>query len=264
MKPIVSFDVDMTLLDHKDWSIPASAMETIEKLRENYTIVLATGRDMDSIFSTAIRDQVRPDAIIHLNGTKVTVGETVIYEHTFDKNLLKQILSYAKSTPYSVGTTVGEYDYYVNPEAVAEHDRKLWGECRRNFADAGKLVQLDVRTMAYIGDEDGARKMEEEFPEIHVHMFADKKGADVVERKASKAVGLARLCDYYKIPLSRTVAFGDSMNDYDIVKAAGIGIAMGNAMEELKRAADYITDPIDQDGIKNACLHFKMIRQEEI
>ncbi len=115
--------------------------------------------------------------------------------------------------------------------------------------------------MAYIGDEAGARTMEEEFPEIHVHMFADKKGADVVERKASKAVGLARLCDFYKIPLSQTIAFGDSMNDYDIVKAAGIGIAMGNAMDELKRAADYITDAIDQDGIKNACLHFGLIRQ---
>jgi hydroxymethylpyrimidine pyrophosphatase-like HAD family hydrolase len=45
------------------------------------------------------------------------------------------------------------------------------------------------------------------------------------------------------------------------VKAAGIGIAMGNAMDELKRAADYITDAIDQDGIKNACLHFGLIRQ---
>ena len=116
--------------------------------------------------------------------------------------------------------------------------------------------------MAYIGDEAGAKTMEEEFPEIHVHMFADKKGADVVERKASKAMGLVRLCDYYKIPLTETIAFGDSMNDYDIIKLAGRGIAMGNAMDELKRAADYITDPIDQEGIKKACLHFGMIRQE--
>lgn len=264
MKPIVSFDVDMTLLDHKDWAIPASALETIEKLREKYTIVLSTGRDMDSIFSTAIRDKVRPDAIIHLNGTKVTVGDEVIYEQTFDKILLKQILTYAKNNPYSVGTTVGDYDYYVNPELVEEHDKRLWGECRRTFADAKNLVELNVRTMAYIGDEAGAKKLEEEFPEIHVHMFADKKGADVVERKASKAVGLARLCDYYHMPLKETVVFGDSMNDYDIIKAAGIGIAMGNAMEELKRAADYVTDAIDQDGIKNACLHFGLIRQEGI
>ena len=262
MKPIVSFDVDTTLLDHKDWAIPASALETIEKLRENYTIVLATGRDMDSVFSTGIRDLVKPDAIIHLNGTKVTVGDNVIYEHTFDKALLRKILSYAENTPYSVGTTVGDRDYYIHPEVVKRHDINLWGECGRRFEDPGSLVELDVRTMAYIGDEAGAKAMEEEFPEIHVHMFADKRGADVVERKASKAMGLVRLCEYFRIPLTETVAFGDSMNDYDIIKIAGKGIAMGNAMDELKKAADYVTDPIDQEGIKNACLYFGMIRQE--
>jgi Cof subfamily protein (haloacid dehalogenase superfamily) len=260
MKPIVSFDVDMTLLDHKDWTIPDSAMEAIEQLRENHTIVLATGRDMDSIFSTAIRDRVKPDAIIHLNGTKVTVGDEIIYEHTFDKSLLKQILKYTEKTQYSVGTTVEDWDYYINPEGVRAHDICLWGQSSRKFNDPYKLLELNVRTMAYMGDETGAKAMEEEFPEIHVHMFADKKGADVVERKASKAVGLLRLCDYYKLPLSETIAFGDSMNDYDIIQAAGKGIAMGNAMEELKKAADYVTDPIDQDGIRNACLHFGLIR----
>lgn len=260
MKPIVSFDVDMTLLDHRDWKIPPSALDTIEKLRENYIIVLATGRDMDSVLSSAIRDQIRPDAIIHLNGTKITVGDEVIYEHTFDKQLLRRILSYAEKTPYGVGTTVGDLDYYVNPEVIRDRDMRLWGQCGRVFSDPYSLEMLEVRTMAYIGDELGAMAMEEEFPEIHVHMFADLQGADVVERKASKAMGLARLCKYYKISFDDTIAFGDSMNDYDIIKAAGKGIAMGNAMEELKKAADYVTDPIDRDGIRNACLHFGMIR----
>lgn len=259
MNSIVSFDVDMTLLDHKDWKIPDTALETIEKLRENHLIVLATGRDMDSAISLEIRDLVRPDAIIHLNGTKVTVGDQLIYEHTFDKKLLRQILAYAENTPYSVGTTVGDRDYYVHPEVVERHDISYWGECGRRFEDPAKLSELNVRTMAYIGDEEGARAMEEAFSEIHVHMFADKRGADVVERKASKAKGLELLCEYYKIPLSQTVAFGDSMNDYDIIKAAGKGIAMGNAMEALKAAADHVTDPIDRDGIKNACLHFGLI-----
>ena len=249
MKPIVSFDVDMTLLDHKDWTIPDSAMETLQKLRENYTIVLATGRDMDSSFSVVLKEQIRPDAIIHLNGTKITVGDTIIYEHLFDKELMKRILAYAQDTPYSVGASVGGYDYYVHPEVVNRHDTDPW-----------KLPELDVRTMAYIGDERGAKAMGDRFPEINVHMFAEKRGADVVEKTASKAMGLIRLCDYFQTPLSDTVAFGDSMNDYDIVKTAGIGIAMGNAMEELKEAADYVTDAVDADGIRNACVHFGLIR----
>ena len=153
MKPIVSFDVDMTLLDHKDWTIPDSAMETLQKLRENYTIVLATGRDMDSSFSVVLKEQIRPDAIIHLNGTKITVGDTIIYEHLFDKELMKRILAYAQDTPYSVGASVGGYDYYVHPEVVNRHDTDLWGECGRRFADPWKLPELDVRTMK------GARRL---------------------------------------------------------------------------------------------------------
>lgn len=259
MKPIVSFDVDMTLLDHKDWAIPESAMETLKRLRENYTIVLATGRDMDTSFSVALKEMIRPDAIIHLNGTKITVGDSVIYEHLFDKELMKKILTYAENHGFSVGASIGDKDYYVCPEAVRRHDTELWGECGRRFEDPWKLVDLNVRTMAYIGSESQAKEMERHFPEVNVHMFAEKRGADVVEKTASKAMGLKRLCEYYGMPISGTVAFGDSMNDYDIVKAAGIGVAMGNAMEELKAAADYVTDSIDHDGIRNACLHFGLI-----
>lgn len=49
------------------------------------------------------------------------------------------------------------------------------------------------------------------------------------------------------------------MNDYEILCEAGLGIAMGNGVEKLKEAADYVTDPVDQDGIWNACCHFKLI-----
>jgi len=83
----------------------------------------------------------------------------------------------------------------------------------------------------------------------------------VVEKGNSKADGLRRLAVYFgeKEDLSDTVAFGDSMNDYEVVQEAGIGIAMGNAVEELKMVADYVTDDIDRDGVWKACRHFGWI-----
>ena len=84
MKGIVSFDMDMTLLDHSNYKIPESALRAIEKLRERYYIVIATGRDLDSRFSAGLREMVEPDAVIHLNGTKITVGDELIYEHHMD------------------------------------------------------------------------------------------------------------------------------------------------------------------------------------
>ena len=82
----------------------------------------------------------------------------------------------------------------------------------------------------------------------------------MVEQEASKAEGLKRLCQYYGIGLGQTIAFGDSMNDYEIVREAGIGIAMGNSVEELKAVADYVTDDIDRDGVWKACRQLGLIQ----
>ena len=86
-KRIASFDLDQTLLDHGTYRIPDSALRALERLREDFYIVLSTGRDMDTYYSREYRDIVKPDAIIHMNGTKTTVGEELIYEQTIEKEL---------------------------------------------------------------------------------------------------------------------------------------------------------------------------------
>ena len=105
MRGIVSFDMDMTLLDHKDFKIPESAIEAVKRLRKNYYIVIATGRDMDNRYSLGLADEIQPDAVIHLNGTKITVGETLLYEHRMDRELVRQILEFAEGKDFSVGLT---------------------------------------------------------------------------------------------------------------------------------------------------------------
>lgn len=256
MKGIVSFDYDMTLLNHRDFKIPDSAMEALNRLRKQYYIVLATGRDLDTKFSAGIREQVMPDAVIHLNGTKVTVGDALIYEHQMEPELVRRLLEFSKEKEFAMGMTDGAVDYFVNPEYVTRHDLLRFGESQRNFDDPKKLYSMFVRTLTYIGEEEGAKLVESVFPEVKLPMFSSKKGADVIEREVSKLEGLKRLCQYLQVPLSETIAFGDSMNDYEIVRNAGIGIAMGNGVEELKKAADYVTTDIEEDGVWNACVHF--------
>lgn len=259
MKGIVSFDLDMTLLDHATYQIPKSAMDAIEKLRENHYIVLATGRDMDNHYSRQFRDMIRADAIIHNNGTKITVGEEVIYESRMAKELIQEILDFAQRENLAVGVTIGDEDYYTHPEQVTEHDLKRWGESGRRYFDPQKLVDMEVRTLAYIGRPEGAGKLEEAFPELKCPLFAGLQGADVLERKNSKANGLRRLCQYFGMDIKDAYAFGDSMNDYEILQAAGTGIAMGNAVPKLKEIADYVTADITDDGVYKACRHFELI-----
>ena len=79
----------------------------------------------------------------------------------------------------------------------------------------------------------------------------------------SKADGLRCLAEYFgeDTDLRDTVAFGDSMNDMEVIQEAGTGVAMGNAIEELKKCADLVTDPIEQDGIWNACIRLGLFEE---
>ena len=258
-KRIVSFDLDMTLLDHESWDIPESAKRALELLRRENIIVIASGRNMDHPLSTEYRDMVRPDAVIHMNGARVVAGDEVLYEHLMDKTLLRELLTYGEENGLALGVSLGDGDYFTNPQVVDAWDLKRWGECGRRFKDVWALMEMPVRTLTYVGGPEGVAKLTARFPDMKFPMFSGHMGADVVEADSSKAEGLKRLCAYYGIDRSETVAFGDSMNDYEIIKEAGIGIAMGNACEELKCAADYVTDAIDKDGVWKACRHFGLI-----
>ena len=75
----------------------------------------------------------------------------------------------------------------------------------------------------------------------------------------SKAKGIDETLRRFGIPLEESLAIGDGENDVDMLKHCGIGVAMGNAADVTKAAADYITDDIDEDGLYNALKHFGLI-----
>ena len=84
-------------------------------------------------------------------------------------------------------------------------------------------------------------------------------GSDVISNIGGKAKGIEKLLQYYGIKKEETMAFGDGENDIDMLDYCHIGIAMGNAHEDLKKVADYITEDIDDNGVELALKHFGLI-----
>ena len=74
-----------------------------------------------------------------------------------------------------------------------------------------------------------------------------------------KQKGIRRMLDRLGVPDEDVVVFGDGMNDLCMFGQGWFSVAMGNARDALKVKADYITDPVDQDGLWNACRHFGWI-----
>ena len=75
----------------------------------------------------------------------------------------------------------------------------------------------------------------------------------------SKADGIAAVIERFGITADEVMAFGDGGNDSEMLKYAGTGIAMGNADDTARSAADYVTLTVDQDGISHALRHFGLL-----
>ena len=75
----------------------------------------------------------------------------------------------------------------------------------------------------------------------------------------TKQKGIDEIIRYFDIKLEDTMAFGDGGNDISMLRHAAIGVAMGNANDDVKETADYITTSVDEDGIQKALKHFGII-----
>ena len=82
---------------------------------------------------------------------------------------------------------------------------------------------------------------------------------DMNTKGLSKAEGIAAVIGRFGIAADEVMAFGDGGNDSEMLKFAGTGIAMGNADDTAKSAADYVTLTVDQDGISHALRHFGLL-----
>ena len=82
---------------------------------------------------------------------------------------------------------------------------------------------------------------------------------DIIPKNGGKSTGIKYILDYYNINIDECMAFGDGGNDKEMLEFAKIGVAMGNASDDVKSIADYVTTDVDNDGILNALKHFNVL-----
>ena len=113
------------------------------------------------------------------------------------------------------------------------------------------------KLLLYFKDESSRQKVRA-ILETHPLKLSDSSGfmLEIVSEGADKGIGLQKLCDHLGMDIEETIAVGDSMNDIEILQTAGLSVAMGNACDGAKAAADIITDDCDHDGVAKVILEY--------
>ena len=257
MTNIICVDFDMTLFDHQYQKIPESALEALDHIRDRYKIVLASGRNFNEVQNLPMKDLLRPDGIIHSNGSVIEADGRILRESFLEKDLLRSVLLFAIEHGLCLGTLFEGNYYNTNPSALKKRWLQRGTVPVPSIRDARELFGKNIHSLFLNDTTDAAVIIERNFPSLRAPIMSKDGGADVIPRHISKAKGMDLLLEYWHQTYEDVAAIGDSMNDYELLQAASIGIAMGNAIEELKQIADYITSSIADDGIKNAVIYLE-------
>ena len=250
------FDIDGTLLSHDTRSVPESARAAMHRLREQGILcVAATGRQICEMGKLPSAD-LPFDGYVTLNGQMVLDGnENILYAIPITgpakEYLVKGFME--KRFPASFVEQDRMYVNYVDDLVRAVHDRICTAVPEELPWTGADIYQVCV----YMLDKD--KYLLDPIADECVMSRWHFGGYDVVAKGGGKVNGIEQYLALQGIGREEIIAFGDGENDVDMLRFAGIGVAMGNGVAEAKAAADYVTTDIDDDGIANALKHFGLI-----
>ena len=259
----IFLDIDDTLIKYGNYYVEKSAVEAINQAKEKGIIVIvATGRGY-SFLHQDVKDSVKPDYYITVNGTCISDKDgKCIINTPIDKDDIDKLIDICLKRDYPFGIkfpndfmVYHRYDDFIGQycnKAISKdnlHDNTLTKDYHKSFPP------LDL--FMYSKDKE-AMKLKEVFTDLNFcEAYGD--GCECWSNKANKGRAIQQVCDLLNISLDECMAFGDAGNDVEMLQMCGIGVCMGNGKEMAKKAADYITTDIDDDGIYNALKHFDII-----
>lgn len=257
----VFFDIDGTLWDD-NMEIPQSTVETIQKLKENgHKAFLCSGRARSNITSPKLLS-LGFSGILAACGNHIEMDGEVIYENLLPQELVKKIISVCKTHHMPV-VLEGPKNHWISEEGFEKDPfiAYLW-ESMGESAKPMRGYEEDMSINKFSADIIEATNFEAIMEELGGEMDALCHTPEIVEfvpAGTSKATGIDWLCKKFDIDIADTYAIGDSVNDLDMLEFVGHGIAMGNATEEPKRIAEYVTSDIHEDGLFLAMQHYGLI-----
>jgi Cof subfamily protein (haloacid dehalogenase superfamily) len=268
---LIAFDLDGTLLDSDKQLSTENEAALARAAKAGIEIVPATGRFYRGMPQT-IRNLPYVRYVISINGADVydVVGQKTVCGSGIPWQQAVAVMEQLDALPviydcYQDGWGRMTQRLYDKAEEYAAniHSLEMIKKLRTPVPELKACIEERKsgvqKIQAFFRDMDFRARMLEELPVKFPDLVVTTSIVNNIEinsKDATKGIALKKLADYLEIPVSQTMAFGDDFNDITMLETAGIGVAMENAAEEVKNAANYVTDSCDSNGVANAVNHF--------
>lgn len=243
------FDVDGTLLSFTTHDIPSSTRRALAALRDaGVALYVATGRSL-AMLPEAVRSGF--DGYITVNGQVCFDADGEFRRQRIEPEGVRRVVDRVRAGAFdALFMTEGRSFVSGKGERVRDNERHV-GLCN-DLGDPDEALDLEILQMcAFVAPRD-EHLVTDDNPYVTTARWCDDF-CDIMPQGGGKPAGVRALRERHRIDIADTAAFGVGGNDIALLRCAGIGVAMGNAGDDVKAAADYVTTDVDDDGIWNAC-----------
>lgn len=243
------FDVDGTLVSHTSKTVPAGTRAALAALRQKgVKLIVATGRHIMELGRLPVSD-LTFDGYVTLNGQLCLNGDRTSYhEMPFrapETALLADMFA-RKEIPIMLIERDRMYINFVNDGV-----RKTQAEISSPVPQLGEYAGAKIYQAIAFVDPAVGQELSGRLSECRITRW-NGNAVDIISKGGGKVRGIQAFLEQNGIKREEIIAFGDGENDMEMLEFAGIGVAMGNAGESVKAAADYVTSDVDEDGIFRA------------
>lgn len=253
----VFFDIDGTLIDVEADDMSSAVKNALHELQDKgIKIFYATGRPP---YFLPEPEGLKFDGAICFNGALCYDNENTIFRKVIDYSDVTGIVENAYRMNKVTGICTLDKFRTNGYEDTLEEYMNFSGHTIIISDDFDKMTKENIFQMMVSTTPEQDAQLLEGIQNVTPVRWWDK-AVDLIPKGVSKAEGIRQVMDFYGMDMNECMAFGDGGNDIDMIETAGIGVAMGNANEEVKRHADYVTDTCRNDGIISALKHFNIMQ----
>ncbi len=273
-RKIIFLDIDGTLTEPGSNEPPDSAVKAVRKAREGgHYVFLCTGRNYDMLMPLL---KYGFDGVVASSGGYIRCGEEVIYDCPMTEVQKQRAMAVLEKN--GVYRTLECLDGSYTDEGFKDFLRNHGGNGNSELLRWREQIEksLNIRPMSeYKGkpvykivvmsrSEEQLEEPERVLADDFFFCIQEKNrqgflNGEVVNREFDKGKGVRRVCAHLGIPVEDSIAVGDSMNDREMLEAAGLGICMENGSRDLKELADEICPSVKEDGIWKAFSAHRLI-----